>query len=1065
MSQSDAERLRAAAERSRTGRSTSRRGASRAQVEAAKARITLPSQRRAQEQAEESGGGGKSLLQQIPGTIFNAGRGLFTGLVPAAVDSTVGNVGAVATSLYNRASGDDISAQDVRENFGPIGRALINENTLESVNRGDSFAKQFDNAAPILTEPVKSFGRTAQNVAELGEVAFTDKGFGESSLAKASDESQTADWLLENVGNILFAGRLASGAASGAAARAGRSAPRLQRVAEVTRKADDALDRALLAPITLPAKGAAAGVRAAANSAPGQRLANSGLGQELAKRQLTPGMRGVRDLQAKYDTINAIRREDEAVSPAKRVQTILAGIDDEGLSRRQVRKARRDPETVAAAEGAMFLQLEDAAPIFGPLRPLREASPDAFGAAVAKRAEMFGNDTITPAAVGMFLDKLDGSLDPSLAADIDLAGREWVRRANDGGLVREIDGTEVVTGSTPNEIAGTGRMVDTPEGPAQRAEAITARERIFDNVDAEDLTSAPARFREPIALGRQMRQVLDELDGSEFPLPEGMLDQIKGEILTTVDRGLAELDPAFVRGGPTPSGGGPGGRGAPKATKISSQYVKGGGNAPLQVDAQAALAANDIRRQATNEMLKEMQETYGVRPSQFPDLEGLSGRDLVDAISERTGKEMVPWDPRKVYERSDDPTRTRDSIRTSASEVNAESVLVPKVVADAMDYAFREDNKFAQIVIDKPTRLFKASVLALSGRWMLGNAISGTIMLHGGKVSVADIIRLNKRARDGLRAYAEGRQSEIPREILGTGATASERRLFDQFANSLDNIDFDEMTVTRTKNPVGRAVGGAVRKGYDLNTWTDDFYRSIAYLKKVEDGMSEGRAVKEALDIMGNYDKLTPFERRVVRRVFPFWSWTKHITKLSAKLATEDPARVTWNLHLPTVFNDSMTPEGPDFLQGMAEVGEDEFVSLSWLFPFATNAEIDPANPLEFVGSSINPVLGTATALATGIDPAFGRFSPLSRPDAPYGQNPGSPIFTNPSSVPFLIGRNLPQFQGVYDEVQRRRSGGVPTRLFGTGERRQGVEDPNKNLDDNLARVFGIPIPKTYTSR
>lgn len=705
----------------------------------------------------------------------------------------------------------------------------------------------------------------------------------------------------------------------------------------------------------------------------------------------------------------------------------------------------------------MFLDLIDAGPVFEPLRPLRAADPAAFGAAV----ERMGNDSLTPAAAEMFLDKLDGSLDPALARDIDAAAAEWTARANDGSMVREVEGTDVVTGSTPNYIAGTGRLSDTPDGAAARAESVTARERIFDNVDAEDLTSAPARFREPVALGRQMRQALDDLDPDEFMLPDGLLDQVKGDILATVERGLAELDPGTIRGGPTPRAGS-GGRSAPKATKISSQFVKEGGNAPLQVDAQAALAANDIRRQSTNEMLREMQESYGVRPSQFPELEGLSGRELVDAISEQTGREMVPWDPSRIYERSND--RTRDSIRTSANDANAETVLMPRVVADAMDYAFKQDSELAQLLIDKPTRVFKAGVLALSGRWIMGNVISGAIMLHGGKVSPTDLVKYATEAREGLRAYAEGRQSSIPRELLGTGATASERRLFDQFADSLDNIDFDEMATKRTKNPIGRAVGGAVRKGYDLNTWTDDFYRSVAYLKKIDDGLSEAQAVKEGLAIMGNYDRLTPFERRVVRRVFPFWSWTKHITGLTAKLAAEDPARVTWNLHLPTVFNDSMTPEGPDFLESMAEVGDGEFINLSWLFPFATGAEINPANPLEFVGSSLNPVLGTATALLTGIDPAFGRFSPLSTPDAPYGQNPGSPIFTNPTSVPYLVGRNLPQFQGIYDEVQRRRSGGNPTRLFGTGERRRDVPDPNKNLDDNLARVFGIPLPKRYTS-
>lgn len=1077
MSAEDLERLRRAAERSQSAPTRAAGGASRAEVERRKA--ALPALRVGgsgggdknvhsalrDKVAGDGGGGAPSLLQQIPGAVFDAGRGLVQGLVPAAVDSTVGNVGALATSLANRIPGVDVSAQDVRDDFSILGRALINENTLESIERGDSFARQFDAAAPILTEPAKSFARTGRNLAELGEVALTDKGFGESSLAQASDEGRTVEWLLENVGNVAFAGRLGSGAAAAAASRAGRATPRLQRVADATRRVDDAIDKTLLAPVVLPAKGLARGARAVANSEVGQAVARSPLGQEARTRLLTPATRQVRDTMARFDQINAIRREDEAISPAKRVQSILAGIDDPTLGRVARRRNRRAPEDVRAAEGAMFLQLLDAEPIFGPLRPLREADEGAFDAAVTAMSETFGNDTLTPRAVSMYLDKVDGTLDPALASDIDKAAGEWVARANEGGLVRDVDGTRVTTGATPNYVAGTGRLTDTPDGPAQRAESLTSAERIFDDVDPEDLTSAPARFRESIALGRQLRSTLDDVDLSDFPLPAGLLDSIKGEILTTVDRGLATLDPAFVRGGRVPdaTGGGPsGGTHSPKATKIAAQQVKGGGSAPLQVDQQAAIAANDIRRQTTNQMLGEIQASYGLRGDDLAEFGDLSGQALLDAVSEARGEKYVAWDPRKVFERSDDPTRTRDSIRTRADETTLDSVLMPAWVADAMDYAFKQDSRLAQVLIDKPTRVFKGAVLALAPRWILGNALSGAILLHAGKVSVADMVKYHRRARRAMSDYAAGRRSEVPREIFGTGYSAAERRLLDDFANSLDNVDFDEMATRRPKGRLRRAGGGVVRRGYDANTAVDDLYRSMAYLKKVDEGAPPQRAVKEALTVMGNYDRLTPFERRIVRRIFPFWSWTKHITGLSAKLATEDPARITWNLHLPTLF----TPEnaefdGPEWMQGMAKVGEDRFFNLSWLFPFGTVAEVDPSNPLEFALGQINPVLQTGTTLATGIDTSFGRFEPLRSPDIPFGQSEGSPIFTNPLSVPYLVGRNLPQISGAYDELQRRRSGGEGQRLFDTGER-MGEVDPNKDMEDNLARIFGIPLPRTY---
>lgn len=1002
---------------------------------------------------------GKQLLDVIPATA----KGVFTGLIPGIWDETVGNIGGAAQNIALRRSADDIRTGDGVG--GALGRLFANESMVESVEQGRPLLDQFRAASPIVGGTVEGIGRAAHDAAEMAvEVPFTDKGFKDTALKKASDEGETANYLLETLGSALFGTRLASGAAATAALRAGANAPRLAKFAQAARRADDAVDRAVLAPITLPVKGAAAGVRKFANSERGQTMAKSRVGQAAKVRTLLPSTAPLRDAKFKYDDINAIRREEEALSPGKRVKEVLSGADD-GLRGKKL----RPPEIVKVAEGAMTLGIRDMRHLL-PLDQLRKASPDAFGAVIRQIADEYDNPSWTPEAVGMYFDKLNGSLDPELSTAIDRAAAEWTDRAVKGGMEREVDGTRVVSGAEPNFVAGTGRLFDTPEGPAQRAESLTARERIFDNVEPESPMSVPARFRDNIVMARAIDDALGKIgDEGGFDLPDGLLANVRSQIPTTVDGVLSSTNPTFMRSGRLPDSQGGSGGGA-RAKGIAAEYAKQGGNVPLDIDTQSALAANDIRRQTTNQMLGEVQRLYGFDLSARPEFEGLKGRELVKAVSDEMGEEYVAWNPARLFDQdfASSGIEKGETLKITKSETPAGAQMVPKWVADSFDYAYKQQGALAD-AYDWLMRGFKAAVLPLnSPRWLAGNAISGSLMAHAGEVSPVDLVKYFDRGRQAMRDYAQGRASEVPREVMGTGHSASERRLFDDVAASLDEVAPEDMMTTAGGKRSGRRltapVTWAVRKGYDANTWTDDLYRNIVYLKKVDEGASVGEGVKEARAILGNFERLTPFERRVMRRVFPFYAWTKHVTKLSTKLATEDPARVAWNMALPLIFApEDQDFEGPSWLQAMANVGDDKFMSLGWAFPFSVAGEFDPSNPQEFVASQLSPVIGTAYSLATGNDPSFGRFEAMSSPDTPYGQSPGFLPFSNPLGAAHVVASNLPQYQAIYDELQRRRSEGKGQRLFDTGER-MGKEDPNKDLARNLGRLFGVPMPKEYNA-
>lgn len=599
----------------------------------------------------------------------------------------------------------------------------------------------------------------------------------------------------------------------------------------------------------------------------------------------------------------------------------------------------------------------------------------------------------------------------------------------------------------------------------------------------ETITSAPARFRQPVELGRTAKRVLDEFEWDEYNVPLPLQRQLQAGVLTTVADVITKTDPDQFRGGPatllsreqnlSPSQGG-------SAKKVQAARLKGTGKVPLSFTRQAALALRDIRQQTTNETMFAVADEIGKSPSQVKqEYAAKYGEDVAERTSvlematDLYGGEWVGWNPMSLFPAVHDagPGAKRQAKFIDETGEDA-MVLAPKWVPEAFRYAASQDNALAQALIDKPTRVFKGAVLALSPRWMVGNIVSGAIMLHAADVTVADIARHMRSSFRELRKMGKGEASDImPRWAVDTGLTANEMALLQRLeVAAIDDLDFDEVNLDgRRKGPVRRAGSAVIRTGYGLNTFVDNWYKSIAAMTKAEEMGWKGEgalptdAVKEALDIMGDYDRMTTFERRVLRRAFPFYAWVRHITKLTHKVAVDDPARVLWNIHLANVFapEDEMWEQVP-WLRGAVQV-DDEFLNIGWLFPFDTTAQMDLSNPAAIFGANLNPVIGTAIGLTTGIDTSFGDFEPLSRPGVRFGGTPERPpLFSDPLGSAYLVGRNLPQFRGVWNEAQRRLNDGEALRQFDTGQVRPGEEDPNRTGTNNAATILNLPLPRRY---
>lgn len=352
--------------------------------------------------------------------------------------------------------------------------------------------------------------------------------------------------------------------------------------------------------------------------------------------------------------------------------------------------------------------------------------------------------------------------------------------------------------------------------------------------------------------------------------------------------------------------------------------------------------------------------------------------------------------------------------------------------------------------------------LGLSPKWLVGNVFGNAMMaMVGGGVKPSDYYRGIQQARRLFAEQApEGWQEGGRAERMWAG---HKQRLFDQGEElrgrglvipeelkrgfNERETEFLRPDALEKVNPVRRLAA----KGYAANEYTDNVSRAALYLAKLEprrallEQMDRGgpeaivaarklantadgkQALAEALKAAGDFSKMTPFEREVVRRAVPFYAWYRHITRLTFGLPIYSPTRTVWMLHLGDVFGGGEGPrtvgagtksqeELPPFLQGAVHAGPGLEIGIGGMNPFNQGADSPVLSP-EGAMSSLTPAIRWPVAMFLGKDMSKG-LRDLTRPPGEvetdeYGRPKITPLFnpvdpTTYSQTATFLGKQFP---------------------------------------------------------
>ncbi len=239
-------------------------------------------------------------------------------------------------------------------------------------------------------------------------------------------------------------------------------------------------------------------------------------------------------------------------------------------------------------------------------------------------------------------------------------------------------------------------------------------------------------------------------------------------------------------------------------------------------------------------------------------------------------------------------------------------------------------------------------------------------------------------------------------------------------------------------------------------------------------------AVQFANETLGSFSDMTPWERNVIRQVFPFWSWIKFINTAAGKLLLDSPDRVLFYSHLGSMTMDPDSEGLYSWLQGQTPIGGLLF-DLSFLNPY-TDAMLFQSNPFEAgfeQATSISPVLSLGlSSLGEVAYYASGRKYPVLTTVSRPGYLEGGPD-ASPATLGTVLGgigymglksfggpaRNLLELGPADTKIPFTDVAIGPGKRFGQGSLRTEGRYAETGLSPNTARLssalrtFGLPGP------
>jgi len=475
--------------------------------------------------------------------------------------------------------------------------------------------------------------------------------------------------------------------------------------------------------------------------------------------------------------------------------------------------------------------------------------------------------------------------------------------------------------------------------------------------------------------------------------------------------------------------------------------------------------------------------------------------------------------------------------------------VIPTKINDEIQSYKNPDTNKAVVMLDQLTQLWKTATLAWSAAWITYNAVGNALMAtFSAGMNPIDIVIKMDRIREAMRSQDlarggtgkrplrtafknEGMSGLLPARLETHGLSWSERSAILALGDQETRLG---RALDKVSNSDTSRIGRLTEFSYALNEFTDNMFRSAVYLNELEKNApvipreyltetgqirtdldatqiadletinvtardAQDRSVRAALNTMGDFTRLTPIERRYIKRAVPFYPWLRHQTAMTFRMPLNNPLRWAFMASLDNIIGDDDDPSA------MEELGIGTITFPDWVPGLGgRSADIAPASPFlmggitSFGGSEasifspqgvigvMNPVAKAGLGLTLGYDQ---QGNILSRPlgekpvsdfgailaESPLAKIANSAASNNWSGVGWgltetgysLTGALSPQARAMRDTVLLSPLlGGDQRPRYDDGSVVQNAENRDLPLISQILRIARAPgVPTDITRR
>lgn len=430
-----------------------------------------------------------------------------------------------------------------------------------------------------------------------------------------------------------------------------------------------------------------------------------------------------------------------------------------------------------------------------------------------------------------------------------------------------------------------------------------------------------------------------------------------------------------------------------------------------------------------------------------------TGLKFDEVANQMIGDTYTKWDAKSYF---NDRTMMASSGARGAPGVpvtkyNFKDMYIPKTMYTALEKM--QNAPRAVAVWDPVMNVFRTTTLLLSPRWqvynVLGNALTVTMAEGFGWVKhLPDAYKAAQAIGRG-ESTTLGRMGAMPETLrLSLGQDAREAVELYQMGSRGKELAGTAQAVAGDTGVKAVEWGKKAKSGVDyvsdlsirFNAMIDDTTRIAGYMsayerfaklspeaaqaaqaKLLEMGFDKVnwtdtlriQAEQEMRKFAYNWDEMTPFERTVARRIFPFYGFFSHMLRYAYQYTMDHPLRVAvtaafarnelqdWGTGMPSYLHNML------FVGAMDEKGNRKAINFKGWNPFA-----DLSTLLTPVGwlSQANPIISTL-AEQFGIDPRTGEASLY--PTATYNEQTGRLELKKRNVFQSFIENTIPQAQVI----------------------------------------------------